>query len=224
VHKLAFCQTFRSQKKRGGKRALDDAAAVKFDKAEHEKVINTCQAWMTGDAGAEPAEPTKPVMLSTIDQHKAVFSCIHKQQVAKRVNSLAWEQIWTLSLKELCRLVNNRRGAVKKASHEEKMEAEVAPRAAADKLDKIECELWTRGKKNHRSAGTWLRHRCSMMHATGGVLRCESLCGAELSDFLALTLQRKEDPHPLLLMITQLALGEFFYFCFLPQNSFVFAK
>jgi hypothetical protein len=209
VYKFMFYQTFRSQKKRGGKRALDDAVAVKFDKPEYDKVISKYQAWMMGNAGAEPAEPLKPVMLSTIDQYKAVFSYIHKQQVAKRVNGLVWDQIWTLPLKELYRLVKNRRGAVKKANYEEKMEAEFAPHAAADKLDKIEHELWMRGRKNHRSAGTWLRHRYSMMHTTGGVLRCESLYGAELSDFLALTLQRKEDPHPLLLMITQLALGEF---------------
>ena len=67
--------------------------AVKFDKPEHDKVISKYQAWRMGDAGAEPAEPLKPVMLSTIDQHKVIFSHIHKQQVAKRVNGLVLDQI-----------------------------------------------------------------------------------------------------------------------------------
>jgi hypothetical protein len=90
----------------------------------------------------------------------------------------------------------------------EKLEAEFAPYAAVDKYDKLEHELWDRGRVSHRSAGSWLRNRYCMLHTTSGILRCESMYRAELSDFLELTLKKKEDPHPLTLMITQLPTGK----------------
>ena len=47
-----------------------------------------------------------------------------------------------------------------------------------------------------------------MLHTTSGILRCESIHRAELSDFLDLMLKKKQDPHPLTLMITQLPAGK----------------
>jgi hypothetical protein len=208
VYKFMFYQTFRSQKARGGPRVQNDQIVIKFDAVKYEEVMARYQTWMSGNDGVEPPEPLKPVQLSTIDQYKAVFRYIHKQQCAKRVSSSVWEQIWTLPLVELHRLVKNRRGAVKKSNYEEKLEAEFAPYAAVDKYDKIEHEMWIRGKHSHRSAGTWLRHRYCLLHTTSGILRCESMYGAELSDFLGLWIKKAEDPHPLFLMITQLALGK----------------
>jgi hypothetical protein len=47
-----------------------------------------------------------------------------------------------------------------------------------------------------------------MLHTTSGILRCESIYRGELDNFLDLTLKKKEDPHPLTLMITQLPTGK----------------
>jgi hypothetical protein len=211
VYKFMFYHTFRSQKARGGPAApvLNDQIVMKFDPIKYAEVMTRYQTWMSGNGGSEPPEPVKPVQLSTIDQYKAVFRHIHAQQVAQRVSSSSWEQIWTLPLVELHRLVKNRRSAVKKSNYDEKLEAEFAPYAAVDKYDEIEHELWMRGKQSHRSAGAWLRHRYILLHTTSGILRAESIYSAELSDFLGLTIKKFEDPHPLFLMITQLAQGKF---------------
>jgi hypothetical protein len=143
-----------------------------------------------------------------MDQYKAVFQNLHKQQSAQRVMSSHWEQIWTLPLENLHKLVKKRRQSVRKATSAENLEAGFAPYAAVDKYDKLEDELWDRGQGSHRSAGMWLRHRYCMLHTTSGILRCELIYRAELSDFLDLTLQKKEDSHQLTVMITQLPAGK----------------
>jgi hypothetical protein len=62
-----------------------------------------------------------------MDQYKAVFRKLHKQQSAQRVMSSHWEQIWTLPLENLHKLVKQRRQSVRKATYAEKLEAEFAP-------------------------------------------------------------------------------------------------
>jgi hypothetical protein len=74
-----------------------------------------------------------------MDQHKAVFCKVHNQQSAQHDTSSVWEQIWTLPIKNLHKIVKQRR------KNGEKLEAEFAPYAAIDKLDKLEHKLWNRG-------------------------------------------------------------------------------
>jgi hypothetical protein len=183
--------------------------SIRFDLADYNKITQKYQTWMTGNSNAEPLEPENPIQNSTMDQYKAVFRKVHKQQSAQRVTSSVWEQIWTLPIENLHKLVKQRRNCVRKAIYAEKLEAEFAPYAAVNKLDKLENELWDRGQGSHRSGGTWLlRHRYCMLHTTSGILRCESIYRTELSNFLDLMLKKKEDPHPLTLMITQLYTGK----------------
>jgi hypothetical protein len=204
LYRFMFYQAFRNQKKRGGKGGTEN----RFDPADYEEITEKYQTWMLGNSNAEPPEPNNPVQNSTMDQYKAVFRKVHKQQSAQRVTSSVWEQIWTLPLENLHKLVKERRNCVRKATYAEKLEAEFAPYTAVDKYDQLEYELWDRGRGSHRSAGTWLRHRYIMLHTTSGILRAESIYRAELSDFLELTLKKKEDPHPITLMITQLPTGK----------------
>ena len=206
LYRFMFYQAFRNQKKRGGKRVTENS--IRFDPVDYNLITTKYQTWKLGNSNVEPPEPALPVQNSTMDQYKAVFRKLHKQQSAQRVTSSHWEQIWTLPLENLHKLVKQRRQSVRKATYAEKLEAEFAPYAAVDKYDKLEHELWDRGRGSHRSAGTWLRHRYCMLHTTSGILRCESIYRAELSNFLSLTLQKKEDPHPLTLMITQLPAGK----------------
>jgi hypothetical protein len=73
----------------------------------------------------------------------------------------------------------------------------------------IEEALWQHGSQNKRSAASGLRHRYCLLHLTSGILRCESLYRAELSDFLGLLVPKKPtDPHDMWLMITQIPQGK----------------
>jgi hypothetical protein len=77
----------------------------------------------------------------TWDQYTAVFRNLHKQQSAQRVTSSHREQIWTLPLENLHKLVKKPRQSVRKATSAENLEAGFAPYAAVDKYDKLEDEL-----------------------------------------------------------------------------------
>jgi hypothetical protein len=100
---------------------------------------------MTENSNAKPPEPNNPVQNLAMDQYKAVFRKVHKQQSAQHVTSSVWEQIWTLPIKNLHKRVKQRRNCVRKATYAENLEAEFAPYAAVDKLDKLKYELWDRG-------------------------------------------------------------------------------
>jgi hypothetical protein len=205
IYRFMFYQTFRGQKKRGGKKRKSD---VFFDSQDYDSVMDLFQAWWNGGQVGDAPKPTKPCGKQCFDQYKAILRKTYKRQVACGVCSIPWEHMWTLRLDELSGLVKERKAVAKKDNYEEKMQAEFAPYAAVERFDDIEEELWTRGQYTTRSAGAWLRHRYICLHTTSGILRSESIHRAELSDFLPLKLKKPGDPHPLFLMITQLAFGK----------------
>jgi hypothetical protein len=207
VYRFIFYQAFRNAKKRGGTREVR-ASGAKFIRSDYDLVMLKYQAWLTSNDGTAPPEPSKPVGKQTIDQYKAVLRWIYKNQTAQRVLGAVWDQIWTLPCTQLHQVVKERRSAVKKLNYEEKLEAEFAPYIAVEQYDKIEEDLWKRGDTNIRSACAWLRHRFCLLYTTSGILRCESLYRAELSDFLGLVMKKPEDVHPLYLMISQIPQGK----------------
>jgi hypothetical protein len=133
-----------------------DNKTKEFDLADYNEITQKYQTWMTGNSNAKPPEPDNPVQNSTMDQYTAVFCKVHKQQSAQHVTSSVWVQIWTLPIESLHKLVKQRRNCIQKATYAENLKAEFAPYAAVDKFDKLEYELWNRGRGSQRSAGTWL--------------------------------------------------------------------
>jgi hypothetical protein len=215
IYRFMFYQTFRGQKKRGGKRRISD---VFFDSHDYDSVMDNFDTWWRGGRVGEAPKPTNPCGRQCFDQYKAILRKTYKRQVTQGVCNIPWEHMWTLRCEELSSLVKERKAVAKKDNYEEKMQAEFAPYAAVERYDEIEEELWTRGQYTTRSAGAWLRHRYICLHTTSGILRSESIHRAELSDFLPLKLQKPDDPHPLLIMITQLAFGKlcrsyYFMYC-----------
>jgi hypothetical protein len=98
-------------KRKGGKRVTQNL--IRFDLVEYNKITPKYQTWMMGNSNAEPLEPDNPVQNSTMDQYKAVFRKVHKQQSAQRVTRSVWEQIWTLPIENLHKLVKQRRNCGK---------------------------------------------------------------------------------------------------------------
>jgi hypothetical protein len=78
-----------------------------------------------------------------------------------------------------------------------------------DSYGEIEEQLWLHGSTNKRSAACGLRHRYCLLHLTSGLLRCESLYRAELSDFLGITVpKRPTDIDRVYVMVTQIPEGK----------------
>ena len=74
----------------------------------------------------------------------------------------------------------------------------------------IEDTLWDDSDgRSWRQTVANLRHRYCLLFLTSGVLRCESLHKADLSDHLAFYLpQREQDIHPMLMLIMQIPEGK----------------
>jgi hypothetical protein len=85
------------------------------------------------------------------------------------------------------------------------LKAEFAPYAALDKLDKImEYKLWDCGL----GVKDWLGCGCDTGIACCIPLEAFVIYRVELRNFFDLMLKKKEDPHPLTLMISQLPDGK----------------
>ena len=155
--------------------------------------------------------PSWPFGLPTFDVNKATLCRMYKVQVSRHTINLHWEQIWQMPLDELHKLVKERAPRVKRETYQEKVTGEFAPYAIVEQYGDIEEQLWVDSSNFMcaRSVNANLRHRYCMLHLTSGILRCESLYRAELSDFLGLHAPKKEtDIHQIFVMINQIALGK----------------
>jgi hypothetical protein len=204
---FAFCQSMRTQRKRGG--GKNRAETARFVKLDYDQVMAECHGWF-GDQSQAPPEPTDPVGTSVLAQCKAAIRQTFKEQVAANLLGSSWDQIWTMRLENLQNLVKSRRSISNKKAHVEKLDHEFSPCTTVEEHPKIEAEMWERGNAaNTRSSHAWMQHRfCCLLFSTSGILRGESLCKAELSNFLSLRMKKGTDPHHLMVMIMQIATGE----------------
>lgn len=209
VYSFMFYQTFRSQKRRGGRGGTSIGNG--FDPIDYEHVVssyrNVFSSLANGEAATVPM-PESPLGNSTIAQYRAALKKLHGWQLARGETNIGWEFVWTDSVKALVQIVNTRRQRQKRENYEEKVDKIFGPYQAVDRLPDIEQAMWEKSSLNSRSACCWLRHRFVFLYSTAGLLRCESLYKAELSDFLALTVKKETDVHPLTLMITQIPEGK----------------
>lgn len=198
-------QAMRNKKKVGGKARTDQPH---FDRPDYDRVMLLLRPFFENPGAAEAPEPENPTGESSFATHKTVLRWIWKDQIARRVCPLTWEQIWMIPLQNLHTLVKNRRPQLKRKNYDEKVDKCFASYTAVEDYPKIEDMCWTEGEKSVRSAFAWLRHRFCLLFTTSGILRCESLYKAELSDFLGIHLKKATDPHELYLMVMQIALGK----------------
>lgn len=210
VYKFMFYQAMREPRQRGGGK---NRPCMKFDHADYLSVTGKYSEWMEGEitnaSRGPPPEPDNPVSESTFAQYKGCLRWIWKEQQARRVTQLTWPQIWTLACDNLHQLVKTRRPATKKKNYHEKVDYEFAPYTVVEEFPKIEDEMWVNGYGSVRSASAWLRHHYCLLQSTSGILRCESLFKAELSDLLGVTVRHDHDPHPIYVVVMQIATGKY---------------
>ena len=107
------------------------------------------------------------------------------------------------------KLVKSRQSYIDKKNYKEKVDHEFAPYAALQDMSRIESEMWSRcNGAGLKSLYAWLRNRFCFLLSFCGILRCESLFKAELSDLLSIQMQKPKDPHPLFVLILQMATGK----------------
>ena len=154
-------------------------------------------------------QPNDPIGISQINNYKSALVGILREQQALGVNNLSWNtDIWQQDLRSMLDYAKKRKASVKKARYEEKIDHIVAPYKAVQEVEKIELAMWEKGHLNQKSAFTWLRNRMSFLLTTRGILRCESLYKADLSDFVHTVVHPDRDPHPTTALILQMPVGK----------------
>ena len=205
VYPFFFYQVMRGQRKRGGRKT---SAGVVFDADDYDAVMLDNADWYRSKVGLPPT-PDNPVGDSTISMYKTVLKNMWKEQKALGNNGRTWHEIWLIHLENLHKWVKKRQPEWNKRNYKEKVDNDFAPYQAAEHFHRIEDEMWRRGHGSIKSGFAWIRHRFCMLFTTSGILRCESLFKAELSDFLGLTLKKETDSHMIYIMIMQMATGKY---------------
>ena len=149
LYRFIFYQAMRNKKKRGGKGGT--ASLSRFDHSEYNTVMAKYHQWLLSPTET-PVEPENPVGERMIAAYKTALCWVYKDQVARRVCALTWDQIWTLPLLNLHNLVKIRRSAIDKKNYVEKIDQDFAPYQIAEEFPRIEAAFWECGAKCLRSA------------------------------------------------------------------------
>jgi hypothetical protein len=205
IYLFMFFQAMRPQRKRGGRGGNPGKG---FDVEEYKTVLASYRGWMTNPT-EPPVAPPKPIGESQFVHYMLAIKEIWEDLTFQGFCNLSWEQLWNLPLKNLLKYVKGRKESVRRANYSEKLDHEFAPYQAIEDFPRIEEALWEKGAANYRSAYAYLRHRFCLLFSTSGILRCESLYKAELSDFLGLSYKQETDVHKFYMMIMQISTGKF---------------
>ena len=199
-----------NKKKRGGNRHLQQQDLY-FNKEKYDDLMVPFSGITPGQRLLENAPYVEnPISKSQFNTYKSALKRVYKAQVARCVHSLHWDHIWLPALEELHKLVKQRKAIIDKLNHKEKVTGEFSPYAMVGSYSDIEDELWKDSNgRSWRQTVANLRHRYCLLFLTSGILRCESLHKADLSDHLAFYLpQREQDIHPMLMLIMQIPEGK----------------
>ena len=203
-------QSFRSQRRRGGKRSGTDGDSNGFSPQDYERVMSSFSGMsnVATDFRRVP-EPENPLQRQAISQYKAVLRQLWMGQVARKETNTSWDLIWGQHHQVLVDMVKKRKARIAKANYSEKLDSVASPYAAIQMLPDIEKTLWNKGLgPNSKSQLAWLRHRFCFLYTFKGVLRHESLQKAELSDLMCVSFKQNRDPHPVFISVLQLATGK----------------
>lgn len=208
VFKFMFYQAMRSPKRRGGKKPSNRATGhQKFNVNDYDSVMTRYSKWFDNPTSS-PFLPENACSERTFAQYKTSMRWIYKDQTARKVCALTWDQIWTLALHNLHTLVRRRQTTMKKENCDEKIAAVFAPFTAVAEFPLIEKQFWIEGSRSVRASAAWLRHRFCFLLTSMGILCCESLLKADLSDFFGLKFKKTTDIHQIFLLIFQIPLGK----------------
>jgi len=211
-----FYHSFRPRQKTGGVNGGGRGGERKFDPEEYENVKReyqeAFQLWKA-DPKQNPMPDPKDggIGISAIMQYRAAMKAVFNKQVDNNCNTLSWQsQVWSNRSRKLVKIVEDRKSRVDRAGCKEKVNKEFAGYHAIEQYENIEREFWDGSSDNSmKKAFPSLRNRMMFLYTTSGVLRCESLMRAELSDFQGLEVKKETDIDPLYVMISQIPEGTF---------------
>ena len=205
VYRFMFYQTFREKKK--GRRK----GGPRFNLEEYNDRMGLLRTAGSAVQLEHIPLPKQPTGLEVFKQYRTALKQLFNRQIQQGIQSTnGWEHIWQVSLKMLEKHVQLRKVAVMRANFEEKYPSEFAPYAVVDRYDDIEALMFHKANVTRvRSMLSAIRNRYCLLMLTSGILRCESLYRAELSDLFHLDHPKSEsDVHQPFLLVLQLLDGK----------------
>lgn len=208
-------QVFRAKQKVGGISGGGRGRGRRgFDHDEYEKLKLEYQdhfrMWQSDDRYRMPDPEGGGIGISAMIQYRAALKGLYEEQKQRDPTLMDWKSIWSYHATRLFRLVKTRKARIDRENFREKTNHDFSGYHALDQLENIENEFW-KGSFNAsmKTAFPYMRYRMLFLYTTSGILRCESLMKAELSDFQGITLKKQTDIDPIYVMITQIAEGRF---------------
>ncbi|KAG7362818.1 centromere DNA-binding like protein [Nitzschia inconspicua] len=203
IYPFMFYQCFREKK-------APASRGAKIPRFNHDDYIAIHSKYSSLTPDQRVDDPKVCLGLASIMSYKAALQKFHADQRDDNINNCSWQDhVWLAKCEKLIKVVKGRKQRVKRANYDEKVDHEMSPYGALDHIDQIENALFQMGCiSDSRSILSSLRNRFTFLFTTGGILRGESVYMAELSDLLHATVQRTRDPHPVTVMILQMATGK----------------
>ena len=158
----------------------------------------------------EALEPTEGVGWNVMNTTKSALRKCWRQQVEDHVNTHAEEDIFGISVQSLIKYVQQRQPRKDRNNCAKKVDKDSAPMDAIRHIDGIEESFYQSGVRSRSQAtvGSSLRNRFVFLATTCGLLRGESMFKMELSDLFALNWGGPKDPHPMMILVCQIAKGK----------------
>ena len=202
-------QAFREQKKKGkSKKGENNKPHGSFHKDEWNRIAIGVKTGVNNE-NVKKVEPTNGVGWNVMNTTKASLKREWRRQRERGINNTAEEVVFDTTIDMLMCYVQERKPRQDRALFKEKVDNQSSGMDSIHKFALIEKAFFqngiTRCKKTCHSA---LRDRFFFLASNMGLLRGESLVKAELSDFLQVVHKGRNDPHPLFILILQIATGK----------------
>jgi hypothetical protein len=202
VFNFMFYQCYREKRKAGGK---GKGSGGTFPVVDYNRVMDQYR----NTSREEWTLPMNPLGYSAINTYRSSIQGLFKEQQAQRANSYVWEQIWNIRCEDLAQLMKKRKTVISRALYEEKVDHQFSSYKATGQGVAIENEFFKRScDTNLRSAFSWTRNRFVFLFTKCGILRCESVYKAELSDLLHVKGKAPKDVHGWAVLVMQIAVGK----------------
>ena len=154
-------------------------------------------------------DPSNPVGYQTINTYKSAIMHLFLKQKANNEHDINWDTVFTADCADLMKMVKKRKVRIDRKLFKEKVDPALAPYACVVEIERIEEALWFKAHTGGlHTAFCWMRHRFVFLFSLRGLLRCESIFNAELSDLWGVDIPKFRDPHGMYVLLLQFAEGK----------------
>lgn len=205
---------FRNKRKQGGRKR---GARSAFDSSEYDRILSEMSEHirqMQANPDYVIPDPDNPIGYDQMNTYTSTVYNIYAEQRRCGANGLSWDMIRNEpNVAEVLNMVKRRKGLIKWARHDEKLDEQFQPFQSLEQVPRVEQFLWDYGNggdggTNRKSAFVGLRTRMTFLWCYSGVLRSESIFLGELSDLFDFGFERDDHSDVMDVVVLQMRTGK----------------